>query len=117
MPRWLTLALFALALAVQAIAPVANGVAAAHDATGLFEICQKATDHAPQQAPGHTHRHQDCALCQAFCDGVAPVAARQMPVAVAPVYWSRLAWAAVDYAPPAMARDFSRQARAPPSFA
>ncbi|MEK4033693.1 DUF2946 family protein [Methylocystis sp. IM3] len=118
MPRWLTVALFALALAVQAIAPVANGVAAAHDATGLFEFCQKATDAAPQQSPGHTHRHhQDCALCQAFCDGVAPVAGRPVALAFASLHWSRLAWAAVDFAPLATARDVSRQARAPPRFA
>ncbi len=117
MPRWLTLALFALALAVQAVAPVANGVAAAHDIIGFSEICQKAIDHAPQQAPGHTHRHQDCALCQAFCDGVAPVGPRPVSLAVAPVYWTSLAWADVDFTPRATTRDFSRQARAPPAFA
>ncbi|WP_363349309.1 DUF2946 family protein [Methylocystis echinoides] len=118
--RWLTFALFALALAVQAITPAANGVATAHEAFGLSEIClNAAAEHASQKAPGHTHRHHrhhDCALCQSFCDGVAPVAARPMTLGVRSVDWAPVQWAASERLPVATPRDFARQARAPPSF-
>lgn len=115
--RWLTAVLFALALAVQAIAPVANGVAAAHEAVRLTEICQKASDDTPQKAPGHTHRRHDCALCESFCDGAAAVAARPTSFGAQPVHWTLIHWTANHFTPPVTPRDFSRQARAPPRFA
>ncbi|WP_457797389.1 DUF2946 family protein [Methylocystis sp. S23] len=118
--RWFTAILFVLALAVQACLPVANGVAAARgaDIHGLSEICLKAggSDHGGHHAPGHVHGRHDCALCQAFCDGVAPVAARPFSVGMAPAQWKDVPWAVADRALPAPPRDYGRQARAPPSF-
>ncbi|QGM99444.1 DUF2946 family protein [Methylocystis parvus] len=117
--RWLPTVLFVLALAVQAFLPVANGVAAARgvDVHGLSEICLKAGspghDHGPA---GHAHGTHDCALCQAFCDGVAPVAAKPVLLGMAPVQWRDIRWTVADRALPAPPRDYDRQARAPPSF-
>jgi len=119
--RWITAILFVLALAVQALAPVANGVAAARgvDVHGLSEICLKAAapGHETPRAPGHAHHgHHDCALCQAFCDGVAPVAGRPVQLGMAPVQWKSSHWTVADRALPPPPRDYDRQARAPPSF-
>ncbi|PPD41678.1 MAG: hypothetical protein CTY15_13260 [Methylocystis sp.] len=120
--RWLTSILFALALAVQAFSPVASGVAAASgaDGHGLSEICLKVgPDHDRHRTPGHhTHgHHESCVLCQAFCDGVAPVATRPVLVTgMAPVLWTEVQWTVADRALPAHGRDYARQARAPPIF-
>jgi hypothetical protein len=119
--RWLASLLFALALAVQAFMPVANGVAAARgvDLHALVENCLNVggADQRTPHAPGHVHGHHDCALCQAFCDGVASDAARPLPFALAPaVRWTELRWTLADRALPASPRDFARQARAPPRF-
>ncbi|WP_442754200.1 DUF2946 family protein [Methylocystis sp. JAN1] len=111
--------LFVLALALQAL-PVASGVAAARgaDAHVLSEICLKAGSpgHDNHQAPGRAHGRHDCPLCQAFCDGVAPVAARPVVLGMAPVQWRDFRWTVADRALPAPPRDYDRQARAPPSF-
>jgi hypothetical protein len=120
MPRWLTAILFALALAAQAITPVANGVAEARgvDLHALNEICLKTAgaDHDHRHVPAHSHGHHDCALCQVFCDGVTPVVARSTSLAAARVQWVALRWAATDGSAPAVQRDYARQARAPPGI-
>lgn len=119
--RWLTAVLFALALAVQALAPVATGVAMAHGAgeSGPFELCLKAGRAAANHhgSGGHVHRqHDSCALCQAFCDGVAPVSVRSASLGMAPVRWTSFRWTVADRTVPVAARDYARQARAPPVF-
>lgn len=123
MPRnWLTSILFALALAVQALMPVASGVASARgvDLNASSATCLNGGEAGHKQdGPGHVHRggHHDCVLCQAFCDGVAPVAARPSALSgVAFVQWTEIRWADSDRVLPARWRDFSRQARGPPSF-
>jgi len=113
--------LFVVALAVQAFLPVTNGVAASRgiDLRGPNEICLKTggPDQDGDQGPGHVHRSRhDCALCQAFCDGVAPVAARPIALGRAPVQWKDVCWAAADRVLPVPLRDYDRQARAPPGF-
>jgi hypothetical protein len=114
--RWLTIALFALALAVQALAPAAIGVAAAHEG-GLSETCVTAADRAPQHAPpGTRHTHHHCALCQSFCDGVAPVPVRPIAVDAGPLHWRSFAWVAPVMAASPAWRDFAHRARAPPRF-
>lgn len=119
--NWLTVLLFALAMAVQAFAPVAGNVAIAKNLRGAgesIELCLKAAVSAgdQQQAPGQLHSHRDaCALCQAYCDGVAPLAARLAPLGMAPVQWTALHWSVADRALPTPHHDYSRQARAPPS--
>jgi hypothetical protein len=120
--RWLPTILFVLALAVQAFLPVANGVAAARgiDVHGLSDICLKAGSpgHDNHQGPGpaHSHSHHDCALCQAFCDGVSPVAAPPVVLGMAPVQWKDFRWTVADRALSAPPRDYDRQARAPPTL-
>ncbi len=117
--RWLTSLLFVLALTVQVFTPVANGVAASRgvDIHGLSEICLNAGGAGhDRQSPGRAHSHHDCALCQAFCDGVAPVASRFVNFGRSPVQWTEVRWTFAERALPGNWRDFARQARAPPSF-
>jgi len=120
--KWLTALLFALALAIQAFAPVAGNVAVARslgDAGETVDLCLDGASSAGDrhQAPGHLHGHRGaCALCQAFCDGLAPLAARLVSPGMAPVQWTALDWTARDRALPTRLHDFSRQARAPPSL-
>jgi hypothetical protein len=117
--RWLTALLFVLAMTLQVVAPVANGVAAAHglDGPGLGNICLGAghDDHGTRQPGQGQHRHHhDCALCQAFCDGVAPVASRATPVSTPAARWTLLSWSFAHQTPNASLRGVSHRARAPP---
>lgn len=121
--RWLTTVLFALALAVQALAPIAGNVARANGfgaASASVALCLSKASGGPtdpQQAPGaaHGHRH-DCALCQSLCDGVAPIAAPPLQLVAASAFWRAAEWAADARALPARRFDHARQARAPPTF-
>lgn len=120
--RWLTALLFVLAMTVQVFAPVANGVAAAHglDTLAAGEICLTAaqSDHGSRGQPLHGHHHHhDCALCQAFCDGVAPVAARLAALAAPTAQWTCVQWSLTHQTMRASPRDAARQARAPPVVA
>lgn len=119
-PRWLSVILFALALAVQALAPVAIGMPTTRglELAGLSEICLKAREASDSRhdTPSHTHRCQDCALCQAFCDGVTPVAGRPFWLGAPPSQWTKFHWAATIPGLPTSPRDYARQARAPPVF-
>jgi hypothetical protein len=113
--NWLTAVLFALALAVQAIAPIAGNLAAAQAGVSTNCLAADGADH--KSAPGHVHRHRDsCLLCQAFCDGVAPVEAHPVHLVFASFDWRPLAWTMADSTLKGPQRDFCRQARAPPSF-
>ncbi|MGE5368450.1 MAG: DUF2946 family protein [Chloroflexota bacterium] len=117
--RWLTALLFVLAMTLQVIAPVANGVAAAHGLDGpLGHICFGAS-HADQgpQPPGHSrhnHHHHDCALCQGFCDDAPPVVSRSTGVATPAAQWTFLRWSFAHQSPNASLRHIAQQARAPP---
>lgn len=115
--NWLTILLFALALAIQAFAPAAAHVATQAGATSVVEeICLKdAGSTQPMQTPGHLKVHGLCLFCQSYCDGVAPLAARAVHIGAAPVQWTALSWATASRAPLTFYRDYSRQARAPPS--
>lgn len=120
--NWLTILLVALALTVQVFAPVAGNVAVAKalgEASESIDLCLKAAGSADdrQQTPGQLHSHRDaCALCQAFCDGSAPLAARLLSSGMAPVQWTALDWTLADGALPTPHHEHSRQARAPPSL-
>jgi hypothetical protein len=118
--RWLTALLFVLAMTFQVVAPVANGVAAAHGLDGLVygEMCLKAAqaDHGPQK-PGqgrHHHHHHDCALCQGYWDGAAPVAPRATAIVAPDAQWMLLRWVDAHSAPTLSLRQVAHQPRAPP---
>jgi len=116
--NWLTTLLFALALAVQAIAPAVAHVASQTGASSAIkEVCFKsAAPIEPAQTPGHLKsRHDLCLFCQSYCDGVAPLAARAIHFVAAPVCWTALAWTEADRSLASLSRDYSRQARAPPA--
>lgn len=118
--NWLTILLFALALAVQALAPAAAHVAsagitasAASDETCFTNV--GSTDRT--QAPGHLKGHRDaCLFCQSYCDGAAPLGARVIHLGKAPVQWTALFWTVADRALPTPQYDYSRQARGPPAI-
>lgn len=109
--------LFALALALQVLAPIAGNLAIAGtlDVGGVsLSLCQSEKAD-PAKAPSHSH-HQSCALCQVYCDGVSPVAANSHVLFVRPARWDVADWRVFDRVLPTTTFDFSRQARAPPSF-
>lgn len=119
--NWLTVLLFALALVVQTIAPAAANVvmAKAGGSIAAAELCASAGGDASdrQQGPGRLHHHRDaCPLCQAYCDGVAPLVSRPLAAGQPPALWTALSWTTVNRAPPPPAADHARQARAPPSY-
>ncbi len=119
MPRaWLTRVLFALALAVQVIAPMAGSFAAALDnEVGSIGVCLKAAkDQAKHQVPGHAQKERDCPICQIFCNGVAPVAARPPAPGMALVQWVEFRWTVADRVLPVLLQGLAHRARAPPSF-
>jgi len=110
---------FALALAVQVLAPIVGGVAAGESArAGLGEICLNAgadIQHDGRTTPGHSHQ-RDCPVCQAFCDGVAPVeASASTAVSISLARWSALRWRVADSVAPATSGRFAHRARAPPA--
>ncbi|WP_330084452.1 DUF2946 family protein [Methylocystis iwaonis] len=121
MPRvWLTKVLFALALAVQVLAPLASSLAAAREseADPAIGVCLKAPKggQSGSQAPGHSHGGRDCPICQAFCDGVAPIASRPTSLGMAPVQWVEFRWFPADRALASSTLDEANRARGPPSF-
>lgn len=121
--NWFGVLVFALALTIQVMAPVAAnvGMARTSDEAGrTFSLCLQdggsPADNS-RQLPGHNDRHRDaCPLCQVCCDGLAPIEARPNDVGRAPVQWTALAWTVADRVLPAPRHDHSRQARAPPAF-
>jgi hypothetical protein len=113
--------LFALALAIQAVAPAAAPVAMAQASGGSTfptEICQQAriVDER-ERSPGRHERRRDlCSLCQISCSGVAPLQARTSFESLTFVGWTALAWPAICCAAPARRGEFSHRARAPPTI-
>jgi hypothetical protein len=123
MPRnWRSVLLFALALAIQALAPAAANFAMARpsgDLRSSIILCLQTGGSAGdrQQLPGHHDRQRDdCPLCQISCSGVAPLEARPNFAGLAPVQWTALAWTVADRALPAPRHEYSHPARAPPVF-
>lgn len=118
---WIGGLLFVLALAFQAAAPVAAGIAMERGSRSSVDVCVKAggaVAAAENQLPGpHDANGDICALCAFCCSGVAPLEAGPNPVGSAPVQWTVLAWTVADCALPALRHDHARQARAPPSLA
>jgi hypothetical protein len=122
--HWLSVLIFALALAVSALAPAGVHFANSRGAGGGYpagEICLAHAGVGPHrhhhQPSDHSGRHHDsCPLCQAFGDGVAPVAMRPAHLASPSLLWARLVFAESDRVLPAAPRDYARQARAPPAF-
>lgn len=122
--NWLTILLFALAMAIQLVAPVLVNVALAGGASSPGAaadggLCLRSFDASDRSlpAPDHLKGHRDaCLLCQIHCDGAVPWGARAASFGRAPVYWTALPWTAADRALPTPASDYSRQARAPPFF-
>lgn len=110
--------LFALALALQVLAPIAGNLAVAGtlDLGGVsISICQSDKS-TPSKAPFSHNHHQSCALCQAYCDGVSPVSASGL-LSVAPLArWNAADWRAFVRVLPTKTIDYSRRARAPPVF-
>jgi hypothetical protein len=119
MPRaWLTRLLFALALAVQVIAPMASNVAAAREGGSDDGVgfCVKAGGQTEHRTPGHAQDGRDCPICQTLCDGVAPIAARPSAPGMAPVQWVEVPWTVADRVLPVLSSDGANRARAPPIF-
>jgi hypothetical protein len=116
--NWTSGFLFALALAVQAVAPAAANAAMARGAFALaLQSCSKEQGTARTAAPDHSDALVDrCAACALCCAGVAPVDARPDPIASAPLHWTRAVWTALSSSAPALRHDHARQARAPPIF-
>jgi hypothetical protein len=121
--NWISVLLFALALAIQALAPTAANVAIAQGSAETRQslaLCSQIGDVPADdfgRLPGHGNHHSGaCLLCQICCDGVAPFEARPSQVCRVPVQWTALAWMAMHSAMPAPRVEHSRQARAPPAF-
>ena len=111
--------LFALALALQVLAPIAGNLAVAGtlDLGGVsVTVCQSEKS-SPSKGPlSHSH-HQSCAICQAYCDGVSPVAAGVLAINDAYFAQWRLAqWRPINRVLPTTSIDYARLARAPPAF-
>jgi hypothetical protein len=108
--------MFALALAVQALAPAAAGVAMATAAQQLCVTLSSAEPGATAQPAGHSDAGPAlCDLCALCCGAVGPIGTRSVAVTTAPLRWIALIWAAADDPAPLARRGHAGQARAPPS--
>jgi len=110
--------LFALALALQVLAPIVGNLAVAGTLElggASFSICQSQKT-SPAKAPLSHGHHQSCALCQAYCDGVSPVAGASHAFVARPAQWNVANWRVFDRVLPTTTLDYSRRARAPPAF-
>lgn len=105
--------LFALALAVQALAPAALRAASAQ------QTCVAASVDGPA-TKGQPFGHPDtgsprCDLCALCCGSLAPLGARSSVALVPFAAWTAATWPVVENAAPVSRRDAVR-ARAPPTF-
>jgi hypothetical protein len=110
--------LFALALALQALAPVVGNLAVAGtiDLGGVsFSVCQSEKSDG-SKAPLSLAHHQTCALCQVYCDGIPPVAAGDFPARPQYAQWRGVPRSPLDRVLPTTIIDYARRARAPPAF-
>lgn len=105
---------FALALAIQALAPAA-GVAMADAAQPVCVTASSAEPGRKAQPAGHSDTGPAlCDLCAMCCGAVAPIAPRPGAGVTMLQYWTVLVWAAADDPSPVAHRGHSGQARAPP---
>ncbi|MBM3578550.1 MAG: hypothetical protein FJX40_13075 [Alphaproteobacteria bacterium] len=112
--------LFAAA-SLWAVAPLARGVAEAGVGGRLIAqlfICFASGTSQPDAFPGRPGPKDDrsaCILCQAFCSGLAPLAARPGPIGATPVPSFRLARTVADRVAPTPRPDPANRPRAPPA--
>ncbi|MGJ0504252.1 MAG: hypothetical protein ACR65X_11040 [Methylocystis sp.] len=112
--------LFAAA-SLWAVAPLARGVAESGVGGGLVAqlfVCFASGYSQPDALAGPLGPKDDrsaCTLCQAFCSGLAPLAARPGPIGATPVPSFRLAWTVADRVAPTPRPDPANRQRAPPS--
>ena len=112
--------LFAAA-SLWAVAPLARGVAESGVGGGLVAqlfVCFASGSSQPDALAGRLGPKDDraaCTLCQAFCSGLAPLAARPGPIGATPVPSFRLVWTVADRVAPTPRPDPANRQRAPPS--
>lgn len=110
-----------LAASFWALAPLARGVGESGVGGRLVAqlfICFASGASQPDAIAGRPGPKDDrsaCILCQAFCSGLAPLAARPGPVGATPVPSFELAWTVADRVAPTPRRRLSHRPRAPPA--
>ncbi len=114
-------ALLLAAASLWAVAPLARGIGEAgvggRWVAQLF-ICFASGSSQPDALPGRLGPQDDrsaCVLCQAFCSGLAPLAAQPGLVGAAPVPSFTLAGTVADCVAPTPRRALSHRPRAPPA--
>ena len=110
--------IFALALTIQVLSPVASSVARVRAAAPAVQICLKPAlvfGTGDRQSPNRPERHGDnCIFCQLSCNGAAPIHVATHEIGVAPVQWRLSRWTVADRAAPTQEHERSHQPRAPP---
>ncbi|MGD9657316.1 MAG: hypothetical protein AB7U61_06690 [Methylocystis sp.] len=110
-----------LAASLWAVAPLARGVAQSGVGGRLVAqlfICFASGSSQPDALAGRLGPKDDrsaCILCQAFCSGLAPLAARPGPIGATPVPSLRLVWTVADRVAPTPRPDPANRQRAPPA--
>ncbi|MGD9543512.1 MAG: hypothetical protein AB7F41_03830 [Methylocystis sp.] len=110
-----------LAASLWAVAPLARGVGESGVGGRLvaqFFICFASGASQPDALAGRLGSENDrsaCSLCQAFCSGLAPLAARPGLIGATPVPSFQLVWTVADRVAPTPRPDPANRPRAPPS--
>jgi hypothetical protein len=113
-------ALLFVAASLWAVVPLARGVAESGVGGRLVAqlfICFASGSSQPDALAGRLGPKDDrsaCILCQAFCSGLAPLAARSGPIGATPVPSFRLVWTVADRVAPTPRPDPANRQRAPP---
>jgi hypothetical protein len=113
--------LLLLAASLWAVAPLARGVARSGVGGPMVAqlfICFASGSSQPDALAGRLGPKDDrsaCILCQAFCSGLAPLAARPGPIGATPVPSFRLVWTVADCVAPTPRPDPANRQRAPPA--
>ncbi len=110
-----------LAASLWAVVPLVRGVAESGVGGRLVAqlfICFASGASQPDALAGRLGPKDDrsaCILCQAFCSGLAPLAARPGLIGATPVPSFRLAWTVADRVAPTPRPDPANRQRAPPA--
>ncbi|MGJ0396542.1 MAG: hypothetical protein ACR65U_09985 [Methylocystis sp.] len=113
--------LLLLAASLWAVAPLARGVGESGVGGRLVAklfICFASGSSQPDALAGRLGPKDDrsaCILCQAFCSGLAPLAARPGPIGATPVPSFRLVWTVADRVAPTPRPSPAHRPRAPPA--
>ncbi|MFO1125941.1 MAG: hypothetical protein U1E25_12165 [Methylocystis sp.] len=113
--------LLLLAASLWAVVPLARGVADSGVGGRLVAqlfVCFASGTSQPDALAGRLGPKDDrsaCILCQAFCSGLAPLAARPGPIGATPVPSFRLVWTVADRVAPTPRHDPANRQRAPPA--